>query len=189
MKQLLHLVPSYIKDSTDLLQELQNLYIPPGAKLFTADAITTYTNINTETGINAIENILFNHQNEIPTQFPKEFFLTTLKLVMENNIFSFSDTFWIQLQGTAMGTPAEPLYSILSYSHHENSQILNKFNNNLIYYKRFIDDVLGVWLPTTKLDWLEFKSTLNQFGTLKWNINNLSHSTTFLDLQNIILVV
>jgi hypothetical protein len=183
MKQLLHLVPSYIKDSTDLLQELQNLYIPPGAKLFTADAITTYTNINTETGINAIENILFNHQNMKPTQFPKELFLTTLKLVMENNIFSFSDTFWIQLQGTAMGTPAEPLYSILSYSHHENSQILNKFNNNLIYYKRFIDDVLGVWLPTTELDWLEFKSTLNQFGTLKWNINNLSHSTTFLDLQ------
>jgi hypothetical protein len=88
---------SYIKDSTDLLQELQNLYIPPGAKLFTADAIAMYTNINTEMGINTIENILFNHQNMIPTQFPKEFFLTTLKLVMENNIFSFSDTFWIQL--------------------------------------------------------------------------------------------
>jgi hypothetical protein len=33
------------------------------------------------------------------------------------------------------------------------------------------------------LDWLEFKSALNQFGTLKWNIDNLAHSTTFLDLE------
>jgi len=28
-----------------------------------------------------------------------------------------------------------------------------------------------------------YKSVLNQFGTLWWNIDNLSRSTTFLDLQ------
>jgi hypothetical protein len=61
-----------------------------------------------------------------------DFFL----LVMNHNIFSFGDSFWQQLQGTAMGTPAAPaapLYSILIYGHHENTNILHTYRANLLY--------------------------------------------------------
>ena len=34
---------------------------------------------------------------------------------------------WLQTQGTAMGTPAAPLYSILTFGYHENTSILNTF--------------------------------------------------------------
>jgi hypothetical protein len=93
-----------------------------------------YTNIDTNIGIQALENI-FNTNTSIPESFPKELFLKTLRIIMENNIFTFGDTYWIQNQGTAMGTPAAPLYSILTFGHHENTSILNTYKQNLLYYK------------------------------------------------------
>jgi hypothetical protein len=84
----------------------------------------------------------------MPDSFPKEFFLETLKIVMNNNIFSFGDTYWQQLQGTAMGTPAAPLYSIITYGYYENTQILNTFQQNLVYCKRYIDNIFGIWFDS-----------------------------------------
>ncbi len=57
MKQLLPLIPSYIKDSRDLLKEIQTLHIPSDAKIFTADASAMYTNIDTNTGIKAFHDL------------------------------------------------------------------------------------------------------------------------------------
>jgi hypothetical protein len=102
---------------------------------------------------------------------------------MKNNVFTFGDTFWLQLKGTAMGTPAAPLYSIITFGMHENRHILNQFQRNIFYYKRDIDDILGIWLESSELNWQNFKATLNQFGSLKWNVEDLTTSTTFLDLH------
>jgi hypothetical protein len=108
MKELLHFIPSYIKNSTELLKELKPIILPPGAKLFTADASSMYTNIDTPTGLQVLTNLFEQNINSIPNDFPKTFFLRTLEIVMNNNIFTFSNTFWLQLKGTAMGTPAAP---------------------------------------------------------------------------------
>ncbi|MFN9981691.1 MAG: hypothetical protein ACK53Y_17325, partial [bacterium] len=167
---------------------LQTINLPAGAKLFTADATSMYTNIDTTTGLQAFQNLFNTYHEAIPTTFPKEFFLKTSEIVMNNNIFSFGDTFWQQLQGTAMGTPAAPLYSILTFRYHENTSILPNFKSHLIYYKRFIDDIFGIWIEDTKSPsqsehtWNNFKEKINQFSILKWNIEPLTLSTTFLDL-------
>jgi len=195
MKDLLFLIPSYIKDSRHLLSDLKHLQLPPNAKLFTADATAMYTNIDTNTGIWAFEMLFSEYSNLIPNDFPRELFLNTLRVVMENNIFKFGDTYWLQTQGTAMGTPAAPLYSILTYGYYENTTILNNFKGNLLYYKRFIDDIFGIWidddnsgkdftqcLKDQTKTWENFKNTLNQFGSLKWNVESLTKSTNFLDI-------
>ena len=183
MKELLHLIPSYIKNSTELIRGLRNLNLPRGAKLFTADATSMYTNIDTTTGLQTFNCLFDRYKDRIPNSFPKEFFLETLRIVMNNNIFSFGDTYWQQLQGTAMGTPAAPLYSIITYGYHENTQILNTYQRNLIYYKRYIDDIFGVWIDSPNTTWEDFKETLNQFGQLRWNIEDRTTSTNFLDLH------
>jgi len=84
-----------------------------------------------------------------------------------------------------MGTPAAPLYAMITYGHHEKTKILPYFNNNLLYYKRYIDDIIGIWVDSPlspNNSWDSFKTELNGFGSLQWNVENLTTSTTFLDL-------
>ncbi len=92
---------------------------------------------------------------------------------MNNNIFSFADTYWHQLSGTAMGTPTACAYATITYGHFKNSEILPRFNNNLLYYKRYIDDIFGIWIPSADKNpdsWPQFKALLNTWGNLKWQI-------------------
>jgi len=179
----LNLFHSYIKDSTEFLNNTQNLIIPSSAKIFTADASSMYTNIELPTGIQAMETLFQIYANEIPSNFPTELFLASLKLIMSNNIFSFGDTHWLQISGTAMGTPAVLLYATITYGSHENTKILPNFQNHLFYYKRFIDNVIGIWLPSPYQAQEDFKTALNSFGKLSWNIEEPNYHTTFLDLR------
>jgi len=49
-KELLPLINSYTRNSTDVINELKSLTLPKGAKIFSADAKSTYTNIDTDLG-------------------------------------------------------------------------------------------------------------------------------------------
>jgi hypothetical protein len=143
-----------------------------------------YTNIDTTTGLNTIKEFLT--LNKLPFNFPTQLFLQVLEAVMQNNIFSFGTTFWLQLSGTAMGTHAACTYAILTYGHYENSTLLPAFDNNFIYYRHYIDDVLGIWIPPTNgstSKWLDFKNKLNNCGKLQWEINNPVDRVIFLDLN------
>jgi hypothetical protein len=136
MKDLLNLIPSYIKDSKQLLTELIQLKLPPKVKLFTADATVMYTNIDATTGTQAFKHLFRTYKAQIPHNFSKELFLKVLKTIMENIFFlKFGNTSWLQTKGTAMGTPAAPLYSIITFGYHENSTILKNFKSNLLYYR------------------------------------------------------
>jgi hypothetical protein len=107
MKELLPLIKSYIKNSIEVINDLKNLHIPENALLFSADAISMYTNIDTASGLHSIHDFLTYNQDYIPTTFPKALFLEILETVMNNNIFSFSNTFWHQLSGTQPWAPLQ----------------------------------------------------------------------------------
>jgi hypothetical protein len=126
------------------------------------DATALYTNIDVNKGLLAFQNLFSTYKDSIPQTFPIEMFVSILKIIMKNNIFTFEDTFLLQLQGTAMGTPAAPPCSIITSGIHENTHILNRFQRNIFYYKHYIDDILGIWLESSELDWQNFKATLNQ---------------------------
>jgi hypothetical protein len=186
MKDLLPLVKSYIRNSFEVINDLKHLTLPKEAKLFSADAKSMYTNIDTPTGLASIRALIIENIETLPENFPTELFLEVLKIVMENNIFCFADSHWLQLSGTAMGTPAACAYATISYGYHENSQILPQFTPNLLYFKRYIDDILGIWLPPStnkESTWESFKSKLNEWGSLTWIVEDPSHNTTFLDLN------
>jgi hypothetical protein len=89
---------------------------------------------------------------------------------MENNVFSFADTFWLQLTGTAMGTPVACSYAMISFGNYKNTNIQQEFHSNLLYYRHYIDDLLGIWIPSENNNIAtrnRFKETLNNWGSLK----------------------
>jgi hypothetical protein len=45
------------------------------------------------------------------------------------------DTHWLQLYGTAMGTPVACSYAMLSFSHHKYTSILTEFQPNYYFIK------------------------------------------------------
>ena len=187
MKQLLHCIPTYLKDSSDLLKDLEALpQLPENARIFTADATAMYTNIDTATALEAFTFLFDHYKKEIPENFPREFFLQALEIVMNRNLFQFDDTFWLQLDGTAMGTPTACLYATISYGVYERNKILPAYSTFLSFYKRFIDDVFGIWIPSTDgMDddhWEKFKLAMNGWGKLQWVISERSKKADFLDL-------
>jgi hypothetical protein len=192
LSKVVKLCPSYIKDSYQVLTELKQLGpLPPSARIFTSDAVSMYTNIDTNHGLDTIGKWLDLHRMEILAEhdnFPFALIMDLLRLVMTNNVFQFDDCWYHQQNGTAMGTSVACVYATIYYSYHEETTILPNYKSSLLYYRRFIDDVLAIWIPppnssTTSADstWQQFKQDLT-FGTLEWETEDLAQSVNFLDL-------
>ena len=80
---------SYFKSSFDLQKELSTLYVPDNTFLFVADARSMYTNIPTHRALNFIGSYL--RRTTFPG-VPVEALMSALRIVMENNVFTFGDT-------------------------------------------------------------------------------------------------
>jgi hypothetical protein len=101
---------------------------------------------------------------------------------MNNNIFTFGDSYWIQLSGTAMGTPVACAYATVSFGYFENKEILTKFELNLLYYRWYIYDIFGIWLPPSQNEesiWTAFTNTLNDWSSFQWITEKTSKSQPF----------
>ena len=167
---------SYFKNTLELKQQLLNLHRPPITHLFTTDAVSMYTNILTHTTLNLISKHLAQHQGTINGEYPSNAVQTGLRLVMTMNIFIFGDLTFKQLNGTAMGAPPAPPYVTVYYSIHK-EKFLPHHSQCVIYYCRFIDDVIGIWCPDKNpqldaLEWESFKNTMNKFPGLTWELVN-----------------
>ena len=171
---------SYFRDSFSLKEDLSSLSLQPNDYIFTADAVSMYTNIPTEKALRIITNLLISRfADEVPTSA----IIEALEIVMKNNIFTFGDMFFKQNTGTAMGAPPAPPWANIYMAISENQFLPHQ--PNLIFYRRFIDDVFGIWRDTgDRKKWEFFKSKLNNpFFELKWEISDLSKSCTYMDLN------
>ena len=145
LSKLIPFVTKYLKDSYILLHELTNLQLPPAHNLliFTSNAIRMYTNIDTNHGLVSIENFLYENLEDINEDFPHELITRLLKVVMKYNMFQFGDLFFLQKQGTAMDTSTTCKYATLYLAGDEKNYIIPKYKQQLIYFRRYIDDIFG----------------------------------------------
>ena len=186
LQQLKPLIPSFINNSEQLINDLQNLgELPPGALLFKADAESMYTNIDTEHAVAVINQWLddLSNNSQLPPGFPLLPLKQTLEIVMRNNVFEFGDTRYLQLMGTAMGTSSVCMYATIYFAIHEIETLVPTFGQNLFFVKRYIDDLIGIWVVNDpSITWEDFGSSLNSFGLLRWDIDEPSNSVDYLDL-------
>jgi hypothetical protein len=180
-------MPSYISSSFDLVDILKKIKVNPSKdKLFTADANSMYTNIDTNHALQVFKTFFIHHPLCIDIRPTALMILEALEILMRNNLFKFGDTFWRQTDGTAMGAPPAPAYATIYYAIHE-LYLLRRFGRYLHFYRRYIDDALAIWRssdnPTEDANqWNEFKLAMDQFGSLTWKVEDRNDIVDFMDL-------
>jgi len=160
------------------VEDIITLELPASARLFTCDAVSMYTNINTRHAFEVIEQFLAT----LPQEHIHPGLLSGLKIVMEHCVFQFGSDYFVQLSGTAMGAPPAPMYATMYFAIFEDI-LIPKYHTNLIFYRRFIDDGLGIWLDTDANLLQNFKIEMDSFGRLRWEFSALNHQADFLDVH------
>ncbi|XP_031575455.1 uncharacterized protein LOC116309059 [Actinia tenebrosa] len=157
---------SYIKDSTDFINFIENTPIPDNAILARLDVCSLYTNIPQEEGIKVICSHYEQHYEPnlpIPVNYLKEL----MRLILKENSFKFNDKHYLQIHGIAMGTKMAVAFSIIFMAHLETKLLSNSPYKPLVW-KRFIDDVFSVWTLTEE-EITKFVDFANNFhNTIKF---------------------
>ena len=72
-----------------------------------------------------------------------------MDIVLKNNVFEFNGNFYLQIQGTAMGTKMVPAYANLFMGKLE-IELKQLGNPHILIWKRFKDDIF-----TVAMDWIQ----------------------------------
>ena len=108
------------------------------------------------------------------------------EIILSNNYFKYAGKFYLQSQGTAMGSAFAPSYACLTMGLWEEKFIYNSQNNAFLHkialWRRYIDDVLLVWTGT--------KDELNAFLTYANSTTNylsftMEHDTNKIDFLDL----
>jgi hypothetical protein len=186
LKVVAQLQRSFFKSSADMQKKYTTADVPNNVTLFTADAVSYYTNIPTDKALQKIAKYLRDNTSRFPT-VPINATIEALEIIVCNNFFTFGDTTWIQNDGTAMGTTPAPSYATIYYGVHEDT-LLVEFEDNLWEYSRFIDDVVSGWIAGTNpvydlARWTYFKMRMNDDDfEIEWTIEDRSNNIDFMDL-------
>lgn len=162
---LLHHIPGSLMDTTELITDLAALpELPKSATLFSADVCSLYPNIPNEEAIRhstafyaANYHLLLAHaeKNNLLKPPKPNVFKKLLTLILDWNYFHFQDSRWFrQLKGTAMGCSMSVfIANAFMYFRTRRLVDLNSRPADLLYFGRYIDDIIGVWTgPADKIE-------------------------------------
>ena len=182
LKPLLNHIPAYIQDTTHFLRRIFTLNhdLPENIILITIDVKSLYTSIPNDQGIQACLDMLKDH-NTLTSEL-EQYITNILTHILTKNAFTFNDEHFLQIHGTAMGSPMAPTYANIFMAVLE-KELLLKAPNGLIPIEwiRFIDDIFAIW--THGLDKLQhFLTYINEFHpTIKFDYTYSLETVNFLD--------
>ena len=162
-----------------------------------ADITTLYPKIPIDTALVYINNLLHDEKTQHILHDKNEikFIITLLNIVLHNCYINVNNKIYLQIKGTAMGTPCAVVFANLFLIWHNNI-ILKTYNNIttpisqhrlLPYlYKRFIDDIFMIF--PNKLSAINYlKSFNNILNDIK--ICNPQISNTSVDILDITITI
>ena len=140
---LVSLSKSYIRDSTHLINILNEFIVQPGMLLYILDNTSLYTNIPHNEGIQSIKEMLAIHKPP-NSLLQNSYSFELLEVVLTNNHFELNGKHYHQVSGTVMDTKLAPSYANL---------FMTKFWEKYVYtyplqpklWNRFTDDIFLIW--------------------------------------------
>ena len=104
LQPLAQKLPSFIKDTTDLLNKIEHLNtsgpFPTGTLLVLWDMVSMFPNIDNKLGLFAFRKALNARENIFPST---TCILEAIKICLKSNHSVFKENFFLQIHGTVMG--------------------------------------------------------------------------------------
>ena len=147
LQPLARKLPSFIKDTTDLLNKLEDLNksgpFPTGTLLVSWDAVSMFPSIDNKVGLTAVtcRKVLNTRGNKFPSM---TCILEAVKICLKRNHSVFKENFFLQIHGTAMGPKNACSYADLAMGEID---LKAKFSGPLkpSLWWRYHDDVFDLW--------------------------------------------
>ena len=184
LQPIMRSYPSFIKDSFALLHILNTTTYSSSSIIFTADVVSLYPSIDINDGLKQLHKALALAIIPLPTI---HLILSLTQFVLCNNYITFGDSTWLQIKGTAMGTPLAVTFANIYLSMLEiecfTTCHLDPLFTPPTLYKRFVDDIIAIFddVYSSKL----FLTTYNNLRPLNIHItHDISlHSGIFMDIK------
>jgi len=175
--------PDVLKDSTQLIQDLtainSNNTHTFKFTMLSADVEALYPNMDIKTGLCLMNNFLENINWESPQK--RDFLLWAMEFTLTKGYIYFKGMIFQQTNGAAMGSPMIPPYANI-FMHMLEKETVNKHSQDVLLYKRFIDDVFLI-ITNDPIIIQNFQADLNNlkdFIKLTWTPPSLK--VDFLDI-------
>ena len=170
-----HIYPSYVaaddhvlKDTPSLIRDLESQAFHPDCVLSVYDIAALHPNIPIREGLQSF------HEFLIEANFCEKdvaFFTAALQLCMRNQILQYNGDFYLQIRGTAMGSPIAVLFANVYVFRLARNLVKRYINTNrLLLYKRLIDDMFCVFNTTADAHYF-----WSEFNALNANIKATGH--------------
>ena len=174
---------SYLQDTTSFINFIneintEHVPLPSNSMLVSADVSALYTNIPHADGLRACQIELDKRTNCNP---PTSHLIRLLELVLKLNHFEFNGKFYLQIEGTAMGSPVAPSYANTFMGNLE-TQMLDNAQQRPLCWKRYIDDIFFIWTGDES-ELQEFQNHIDSFHpTIKFTFEQSVNQVPFLDV-------
>ena len=122
---------SYLKDTTDFLNFIENTKLPKSTILVSMDVTSLYTNIPQEEGITTVCEAYKEFSQEHPP-IPNRNLREMPSLILQENSFQFSETEYLQTHGTAMGTKMAVAFTNIFMAKIEKELLRQQDKNNFL---------------------------------------------------------
>lgn len=179
---ILKLLPTICPSSKSVLDEIRRdnptRLLQRNSVILTADVNSLYPSIPIDAGIQAVNELLtyLTCDNKFI-----QYVCEMLNWILRHNYCTFNNEFFLQILGTAMGTPVAPTYAQIFLYMIERKH-LNTFFCTL--YKRYIDDIFALF--ESRQHAIDFVKSFNEsYPTIKLDEASvhIKQSGIFLDLE------
>ncbi|XP_072357570.1 uncharacterized protein [Scyliorhinus torazame] len=176
LKSIVQGTLSFCRDTTDFLQKLSTHGpVEPGTFLVTMDVSARYTSIPHDDGIAATASVLNTDNCQSPDAI-----LQLIRFILDHNVFTFDNKFFIQTHGTAMGTKFAPQYANI-FMHKFEQDLLTAQDLQPTLYTRYIDDIFFLWTHGEE-SLKRLHDDINKFHpTIRLTMDYSPKSVAFLD--------
>ena len=131
-----------VTNSINLANELIKLEITDNHKLISFDIKDLYVNIPIQETIKIVQKKMTKNNDPQKTQQ----IIKLLKVILEQNYYSFRQQIFQPTQGVAMGSPISGLIAELFLQHFEEIHLKHILDaKKITYHTRYVDDILIIY--------------------------------------------